>query len=129
MSDTALLLVGGGSIAFSLLLVWAMRVMRLKTRVDGQGVHLHFVLLRRRSVPFAEITGCEVVDYRPLRDYGGWGIRRGRGGWAYNVSGSRGVRLELSDGQHLLVGSRRPEQLHAAIEAWREPTDRQDGGC
>jgi hypothetical protein len=56
-----------------------------------------------------------VQTYRPIRDYGGWGIRYGRGGKAYNVSGNRGVMLELSDGQKLLIGSQRPEELANAI--------------
>lgn len=39
----------------------------------------------------------------------GWGIRRGWGGrgWAYTVSGNRGVLLELADGRHVLLGSQR----------------------
>ena len=59
----------------------------------------------------------EVQTYRPIRDYGGWGIRYGRGGKAYNVSGNRGVMLELSDGQKLLIGSQKPDDLANAISS------------
>jgi hypothetical protein len=30
---------------------------------------------------------------------------------AYNVSGDRGVQLELKDGKNLLIGSQYPEEL------------------
>ncbi|NVL91956.1 MAG: hypothetical protein HWN71_02845 [Desulfobacterales bacterium] len=55
------------------------------------------------------------MTYNPLKDYGGWGIRYGRGGRAYNVSGNRGVYLELSNGKSLLIGSLQPEELARAI--------------
>jgi hypothetical protein len=56
-----------------------------------------------------------VRTYRPIRDYGGWGIRYGRNGKAYNVSGNRGVMLEFSHGQKLLIGSQKPGDLANAI--------------
>ncbi|NLK25486.1 MAG: hypothetical protein GX307_02790 [Euryarchaeota archaeon] len=36
-------------------------------------------------------------------------------GKAYNVSGNRGVLLKLKDGNSLLIGSQRAEELDAAI--------------
>ena len=45
-------------------------------------------------------------------DYGGWGIRKGRDGKrVFNARGNRGVRLELSDGTRLLIGSRARKNL------------------
>jgi hypothetical protein len=57
----------------------------------------------------------EAVTYRPIRDYGGWGIRWGPGKLAYNVSGSEGVRIDRSDDRELLVGSRQPYDLARAM--------------
>jgi hypothetical protein len=76
----------------------------------------------RRVVPIASIQRLEVVRYRPLADYGGWGIRTGRDGErALNARGDRGVRLYLSDGSRLLIGSQRPEALALAIEGAMRP--------
>jgi hypothetical protein len=66
------------------------------------------------------VKSHEVITYSPLRDYGGWGIRYGSKGKAYNVSGNRGVRLELSNGKRLLFGSQRPEELSEAVAAASE---------
>ena len=68
-----------------------------------------------QKIPLAGVKTCEVVTYSPLRDYGGWGIRSGSKGKAYNVSGNRGVQLELSNGKRILFGSQKPEKLAAAV--------------
>ena len=61
-------------------------------------------------------------SYRPIADYGGWGIRAGRDGErVLNARGNRGVRLELADGTRLLIGSQRPEELAETIERARRP--------
>ena len=63
-----------------------------------------------RSCRSARSARIEVVTYRPIADYGFWGIRAGRDGErALIARGNRGVRLELTDGTRLLIGSQRPE--------------------
>jgi hypothetical protein len=74
-------------------------------------------LWRAKHIPFSEIRKAEAVTYRPIRDYGGWGIRSGPEGWAYNVRGNRGVRIEYQDGNKFLIGSQKAEELEQAIRA------------
>jgi hypothetical protein len=103
---------------FVLLLIalWLYR-MRLVTEVRTDGLVLHFQWLwRRRWIPFTDIARYDVVTYRPLVEYGGWGIRYGPSGKAYNVSGTRGLRLHFTDGGTLLIGSQRPEELAHALD-------------
>jgi hypothetical protein len=91
---------------------------RLKTEVSGRGLRLRFPPFVNREIPFREIRRVEARTYRPLREYGGWGIRwGGRGKRAYNVSGNRGVEVELSDGRTVMVGSRRADELAEALRA------------
>jgi hypothetical protein len=97
--------------------VWFL-VMKLEIRVEGlllcfRMFPLH---LRFREVPAGEIASAEAVTYRPLLEYGGWGIRIGCRGWAYNVSGNRGVFIRKKTGKCFLLGSRRPEELAGAIQ-------------
>jgi len=72
-------------------------------------------LWRRRRIPLGEIRTAAAVEYDPVGEYGGYGIRSGPRGAAYIASGRRAVQLELRDGQKLLVGSQRPEELAATI--------------
>jgi hypothetical protein len=111
----------------ALLLVWALSTVgipalflatRLRTEVRPDGVHIRFTPfhLRDRFHPLEALVAAEAVTYRPLLEYGGWGIRVGPKGWAYNVSGNRGVRLTFADGRRLLVGSQKPEAFVDALE-------------
>ena len=72
----------------------------------------------RRYVDLAAIATVEVVRYRPIRDYGSWGVRLGPDGErAYTARGDRGVRLLLADGTRVLIGSQQPEALARALES------------
>ncbi|MBM3940792.1 MAG: hypothetical protein FJ318_07895 [SAR202 cluster bacterium] len=91
--------------------------LRVDVRADGVRVRLFPIMWRPRVIPPGEIVAHEVVTYRPLRDYGGWGIRLGPKGMAYNAGGNRGVMLTLARGRRVLIGSRRPEEFALAVEA------------
>jgi hypothetical protein len=75
-------------------------------------------LWRARRIPLGDIKSATAVSYDPTRDYGGYGIRTTRSGTAYIAAGNRGVRLELSKGGTVLVGSERPEELLSAIKGY-----------
>lgn len=94
--------------------------LHLKVEVRPGALHVRFFPFVRKAIPVAEIAECEPRVYRPIAEYGGWGVRYGFSrGWAYNVSGNRGVQLRLSNGKLLLLGSQRPEELAAALRQAR----------
>lgn len=92
----------------------------LTTEVTSTTLTLRFKPLLTRHIALSEIKTFEACTYRPLWEYGGWGIRwAGPKRMAYNVSGNRGVQLELNDGRRILVGSQQPEALEQAIASQR----------
>ncbi|NIS62676.1 MAG: hypothetical protein GTO13_18825 [Proteobacteria bacterium] len=115
MSDTALAIIGPLWVLFAVGLAYLFYSMKLITEVRSDGLYIRFFPLTHQRILFEEIRGCEVRTYNPIREFGGWGIRYGRGKKAYNVSGNRGVQLGLSNGKRLLIGSQRPEELAQAI--------------
>jgi hypothetical protein len=77
-----------------------------------------------RRIDYADIESCEARTYRPLREYGGWGIRYSMSrGKAYNVKGDRGVQLVFTDGRLLLFGSQQADELASAINGAREAAE------
>ena len=92
-------------------------LMRLVTEVRADGVAVRLIPFPTRLIRFEEIASAEAVTYRPLREYGGWGLRFSRRGRAYSASGNRGVQLVLTDGRRVLIGSHRADELEAAIAA------------
>ena len=61
--------------------------------------------------PWIASQSVETITHDIARDYGGYGFRSTRDGKAYVASGSRGVRVTLTGGEKLVVGSERPDEL------------------
>jgi hypothetical protein len=107
------------AVGLALPLVLIIGVLRMTTEVTPTDLRVWFgwIPTYRQFVPITSIEGLEVVSFRPIADYGFWGIRSGKDGErALIARGNRGVRLHLTDGTHLLIGSQRPEALAIAIE-------------
>jgi hypothetical protein len=99
-------------------------LLRMTTEVAPTDLRVWFgwIPTYRKIVPIGTIVRIEVVTYRPLVDYGGWGIRTGRDGVrVLNARGNQGVRIDLADGTKLLIGSQRPEDLARALERALRP--------
>lgn len=120
MSDSALAIVGPLVILFTIGMTYLFIKLKLVVAVRDDGLYIRFFPLSRQIIQYENIEESYVRTYRPLKEYGGWGIRYGRKGKAYNVSGNQGVQLKLSGGKKLLIGSQQPEKLADAIsEAMR----------
>ena len=121
--DAALAILGLVCIAiFGILLPLFFFSMRMITEIRPDGLYVRFFPFHRtfRHTPWENVAAFEAVAYRPIRDYGGWGIRYGAKGRAYNVSGNRGLRLSMTDGRRLMIGSARTEELRDAFAShWR----------
>ena len=93
-------------------------VARLETEVREGDIFVRFFPfhLKPKRLPTRGLSECATRTYAPLREYGGWGIRWGRNGKAYSVSGKRGVQLRYSGDEGILIGSQRAEELEAAIK-------------
>jgi hypothetical protein len=72
---------------------------------------------RTRRIPLADIQSVETVTFDPDRDYGGYGIRSNRQEKAYIASGNRGVRLKLTQGSMLVLGSQRSGELAGVLSS------------
>ena len=89
---------------------------KLVVTVDEEVIRIRWIPFAWRTVRLADVESATARTYRPLREYGGWGVRWAPGrGMAWNASGNRGVQLELASGKQLLIGSRRAEELERAI--------------
>jgi hypothetical protein len=104
--------------AFAVAVVVAVWFLRLKlvTEVRDNGLYICFVWLwPERTIPWDQVRSVETRTYRPIRDFGGWGVRWAARGIVYHARGNRGARMVLASGERVLVGSQRPEELARAI--------------
>lgn len=92
--------------------------LKLVTEVRYDGLYIRFFPLQFHShkISYEEIKTYEIRTYSALKEYGGYGIRYGKNGKAYNISGNRGVQFEFLDGKRLLIGTQRPEELIQTLD-------------
>ncbi len=78
----------------------------------------------RKTIPLSDIESAAAVRNHW---YNGWGIKKIRGGWLYNVSGFDAVELQRKGGRKTRIGTDQPKKLLAAINAALE--SRRDDGA
>lgn len=99
-------------------------VTRLTIDVNPERLRLSYRPFLSKQLQPRDIVRAYPRSYHPVLEYGGWGVRwTPWRGWAYNVSGSDGVQLELASGRKLLIGSQNPKELHQAIELFLSQAD------
>ncbi|MFY9552719.1 MAG: hypothetical protein WAU32_16350 [Thermoanaerobaculia bacterium] len=96
------------------ILVAALTV-RQTTTVAADAVTVRFGPFFQTRIPLSDIRQAEATAYRPIRDYGGWGIRGFGRRRALNTRGNRGVLLTRTDGSTILIGSQKPRELLWAL--------------
>lgn len=119
MPDTGLIITSIATIVVVILACLLMLNLRLITEVRAEGFCYRFPVLinREREIRKERITSYEVGKYHPLRDFGGWGIRKRLfRKTAYSVKGSYGVTFHLDNGRTILFGTQKPEELKRALD-------------
>lgn len=110
--NTYTVLIGGLIILFFYLL-------ELRIKVTEEALYYQFFPLHLKpfSIKKKEIEKIESLKYRPLGDYGGWGIRYGFKGKCYNVKGNLGVKVFLKNGSYILFGSQKHLDFEKSLRA------------
>jgi hypothetical protein len=91
---------------------------KLITIIKPDGIHIIFkpFLIKEKIIEPHTIESYEVKKYKPVADYGGWGVKQGRKGKVYNANGNIGLQLLLKGNKRLLIGTQRPEAIKRAME-------------
>jgi hypothetical protein len=88
-------------------------VVKLHTKINSSGIQYKFFPfhLKWQSISWTEIEKSEIRSYKPIREYGGWGLRYGKQGKAYTIKGKTGLQLYLKTGRNILIGTNESEAL------------------
>jgi hypothetical protein len=110
------------SISLVALISYLLWYTRLDTIIDFEGLTYRFAPFHRspRHISWDKVTVAVVRQYRPIVEYGGWGLRWGFSGLAYNVSGNMGLQLILENRRRILIGTQKPEELEQALNELRK---------
>ena len=98
--------------------------LQLRTEVNEQGFFYQFfpIHFSYHKISFEEIESVEAIDYKPIKDYGGWGIKFGFKAKSYTTSGNQGVMLKLKGGKNLLFGSQKNKELEKILKFYLRAT-------
>jgi hypothetical protein len=115
----------------------------LTTYINEDGIYIRVFpfFLKPQYFSWDIITKAYVRKYRPIKEYGGWGVNQGgfrfnifriqtlrfHSLWsnnvAYNMSGNMGLQLELNNGKRVLIGTRKPVEVESVLrklKKWNE---------
>ncbi len=103
-----------------LLAIFLTFISTLYTRIDASGIYYKFVPLHREEihVRWDQLSNVYVRKYKPILEYGGWGIKGGLlgKGRAYNVWGNMGIQLVFSNGNKLLLGTQKATEVENILK-------------
>ena len=88
----------------------------MTVRVDSERLRVDFGVFGwpKWDFPIGEIQSAEAIEFSPLRDFGGWGIKGGKLGMCLNQRGDRGVKIAHA-GRSYIIGSDDPDALAQAL--------------
>ena len=109
----------GISIAILILCILLFVVFRVNTAISQENIHIRISPFNvyNKTIYWNEIRKVEVVTYSALKEYGGWGYRVRKNGKAINPSGNKGLKIHFKDGSHLLVGTRKAEEMQEFLKS------------
>ena len=86
--------------------------LRVRVQQDALVVGFGYVDVIKKRVVYDDVQSIEPVRYSPLGEFGGWGIKWGRGDKiAWTIRGNQALVMHLKNGKHLYVGSPTPARL------------------
>ncbi len=96
--------------------------MNLKIRITSEGIYYQFFPFhfKEKFIAKKEVIDFEAITYKPIIDYGGWGIRYGFKGKAYNVKGNRGIYISHINGKKILFGTQKDIDFIIGLKRLRD---------
>ena len=107
------------SIAILILCILLFVVFRVKTTISQESIQVQIVPFNvyNKTFYWNEIRKVEVVTYSAIKEYGGWGYRVRKNGKAINPSGDKGLKIHFKNGTHLLVGTRKVDEMQQFLKS------------
>ena len=89
----------------------------LITQITVDGIYIRFppFMPSEQAFLWKDIQEVYIIKYKPITQYGGWGIRIGPYGRAFNISSTTGLQVIFKDSSRLLIGTKQPEKLIAVL--------------
>ena len=97
-------------------------LIKMETAIRKDGVWVRFFPFHRsfRKYSWHKLSEFYVRKYRPIGEFGGWGLRGLGKNRVMNVRGNMGLQLEFKDGKKLLIGTQKPKDIERVLsDIWK----------
>lgn len=113
MSDIGLIVF----VLFFLLFTLFFYILKLETKIDEFGIHSRFfpIQTKYKSILWKDMESATVIKYRPIRDYGGWGMK----GNSYTVKGNKGIQIYLKKKAIRLIGTQKETEAKQVLATYK----------
>jgi hypothetical protein len=101
---------------FTLSILALIAIVRLDTQINNSGIHVRLRPFTSAYFSWDQIEQAYLRKYKPLREFGGYGLRFSRSGKAYNIKGDEGLQLVLKNGKQVLIGTQKWDELEKTLE-------------
>ena len=111
------------SMGITIGLIILMYSLTLRTKISKDAVEITFrpFINRPKLFFWNDIEKAFVRKYKPVWEYGGWGIRIRWHGRAYNTSGNMGLQLIMKSGKKILIGTQKVDELKEYLQKYIYP--------
>ena len=91
--------------------------LKLKTRIDETGIYYRFSPIQSqfKKIKWDSIKSVRVLKFKPIVDYGGWGIKNN----SYTVKGNTGILFEFKNGKKILIGTQKQDEVKRVLETYK----------
>lgn len=103
---------------FNILLILFFRSIQLKITITDKNISIRMspFHIREKIFEWNEIHSIRVVKCDFIKEYLGYGIRNRRGkGWAFTISGDYGIRLVMTNGKKMIIGTHKAKEVSQVI--------------
>ena len=103
-----------------LALIYLLTSLSLTVKISRDTVYYKFkpFHLKWKSIKEDEIEKIYVREYKPVLEYGGWGLRSKMNGKgiAFTMKGDKGIQIDLKNGKNVLIGTQKSDEAEKAIK-------------
>jgi hypothetical protein len=118
-SDLALIIINMGMFLFIILFF----SFNLKTVITEQYISFRFFPLqtKMRIIYWKQVKCVSVIKYDGMKEYWGFGLKYMPGkGWCYTMPGHYGIKLTLTSGKTILIGTHMAEEVTQIINVLKK---------
>jgi hypothetical protein len=96
-------------------------LLRIKIKVNQKGISYRYIPVQRHAqkIAWSDIEDCRVVERSPSAIWSGWNVGFRSGARSVGLPTKTGLHLKLKNGDHVLLGTHKPEQMKRVIERMR----------